>query len=150
MKTSKQVLLNVLHGCFLGFAFGMTAAILTNEFYPEIEAYLDPAFIFPIFVVFGAIIGFIKGYHNKTKLLHFLFSTAGTILIPLILFSIVLYFIGLDRILALPPVLFKTGIGLKNMDTQLSTYILAAFLTLSILASFISSLSINKKKRWTW
>lgn len=150
MKTSQQVLLNTIHGLFLGFAFGMTLAILTNELYPELETYLHPAFIYPAFAAFGAIIGFVKGYRNKTKVLHFLFSTAGTILIPLLLLSIVLYFIGLDSMLSIPPILFKTGLGLQQMDTQLSTYILSTFIALGFVASYISSLSINKKKRWTW
>ncbi len=150
MKTGQQVFLNTIHGLFLGFALGMTASILVNEFYPAFEAYLQPAFIYPIFSVLGAIIGFIKGYQNKARLLNFMFSTAGTILIPLVLFSLVLYFIGLEKFLSLPPIMFKNGLGLSQMDTQLSTYILTFLFALGAVASFISSLSINKRKRWTW
>ncbi len=150
MKTSQRVFLNTIHGLFLGFSIGMTASILVGEFYPAFDAYLQPEFIYPVFSVLGAIIGFIKGYQNKGRLLNFLFSTAGTILTPLILFSLTLYFIGLEEFLSLPPMIFKNGLGLPQLDTQLTTYILAFLFALGAVASFISSLSINKRKRWTW
>ncbi len=129
---------------------GLLLAVLANEFYPEIEAYFHPGFIIPSIAIIGGALGLIKGYNHYSNFLFPLFSTAGTILVPVIALTIIFYLLGYDRGLTLPPVLFKTGIGLKEIDTQLSTYILSIFFTLTAVAAFISSLTINKKKRWTW
>ncbi len=150
MKSSTQLFLHSIHGIFLGFVFGLTLAVLANEFAPDLETYFHPGFIIPSISAIGGIIGFIKGYNQHGKLLFPLFSTVGTIIIPIVSFTIMYYLLGYDRALSLPPVLFKTGFGLRQLDTQLSTYLLSIFITLTAVASFISSFTINKKKRWTW
>jgi len=128
----------------------MTLAVVVNEYSPGIEAYFHPAYIIPSLAVIGAILGFIKGYNHHGKFLFPIFSTVGTIIIPLVALTALFIMLGYDRTLSLPPVLFKTGLGLSQMDTQLSTYLLSIFLTLSTVAALISSFSINRKKRWTW
>ncbi|MBM7613956.1 hypothetical protein [Alkaliphilus hydrothermalis] len=141
---------NMIHGLFLGFVLGMTLAVVVNEYVPDVEAYFHPAYIIPSLAAIGAIIGFIKGYNHHGRFLFPIFSTVGTIIIPILSLTALLIILGYDRALTLPPVLFKTGFGLSQMDTQLSTYILSIFLTLSAVAALISSFSINKRKRWTW
>lgn len=150
MKTGKELFFNAIHGLFLGFVIGITLTILSSEVYPEIEDFINPMWIFPVLSIIGLIIGFIKGYNQKARFLNFLFSTAGTILTPLIFSGAIIYFIGIDRFITLPPIIFKTAIGLQHIDTQIATYIFSIIFTLAFMAAIISSLSINKKRRWTW
>ncbi|SCY98185.1 hypothetical protein [Alkaliphilus peptidifermentans] len=150
MKTSKELLFHTIHGLFLGFILGLTFSILANELYPDIEAFFNPAYIFPVLSVLGAVLGFIRGYHDGARFLSFVFSTASVIIIPIVLASLLLYLIGLDRLILLPPIIFKTGIGLPMLETQIATYFFSFILTITFVIAFISSLTINKKKRWTW
>lgn len=149
MKPSTMLILNTLHGIFVGLVLGLTLAVLGNELIEPQLPFL-PAYLIPTLAIFFGLLGFIKGYNNLNRLLLPLFSTAGTILLPIISISIIYYLTGFDRLLSLPPVLLKEGFGMPDISTQLSTYILAIIYTFTFMAAFISSLSINKKKRWTW
>lgn len=150
MKSSTQLLINLFHGVFLGLVIGITLAVLGNELLiPEGVNFPFP-YLIPTFAVLLGLIGLIKGYSNRSRLLAPMFSTLGTIIIPLLSLTITYSLVGFDRLLSLPPVLFKEGFYLSNMDTQLSTYILAIILTLTSVAAFVSSLTINKRRRWTW
>ncbi|MCC5911486.1 MAG: hypothetical protein JJT76_13705 [Clostridiaceae bacterium] len=149
MKSSQYIFLNLIHGWFLGLVIGMTLSILALEFLPEIESFMHPAYIYLVLSIIGAVIGYLKGYNNYTRLLSFLFSTLGTILTPIIATILLYYFIGFNRLLSLPPIIFKSGIGLRGMDTMLSVYIFTSILTLGFVGAIISSFSINKRNRWT-
>ncbi|KAB3537342.1 hypothetical protein F8154_03360 [Alkaliphilus pronyensis] len=150
MKTTKVLFLHTIHGLFLGFILGITLTILLNELYPDIEALFNPSYAFLVLALLGGIIGFVRGYKDKVRFLSFMFSTAAVILTPILLSSILVYFIGIDRLISLPPIIFKEGIGLSGLDTQLATYLFSFFITITFVIAFISSFSINKKKRWTW
>lgn len=140
----------MIHGLFLGFILGMTLSILALEFLPEIQSILHPAYIYPIFSVLGAIIGYIKGIKNYRRFLNPLFSTGGTIIFPVAVIALLYFFLGFDRLLALPPIVFKSGVGLRGMDTRLSSYIFTFLGSASFFGALISSFSINKKNRWTY
>lgn len=150
MKTNYSLFLNLIHGLFLGFVLGLTVSLLTLEFLPEIQNYIHPSYIYPILSLLGAAIGYIKGINNYRKLLFFLFSTLGTILLPIIAITTLYFLLGFDRLLALPPIIFKTGIGLRGMDTRLSSYLLTTIASMSFVGALISSFSINKNNRWTF
>ncbi|GAB6087911.1 hypothetical protein [Alkaliphilus crotonatoxidans] len=150
MKPSTLLFLNTLHGIFIGLVLGLTLAIGGSELITELKNSPLLVYLIPALVVFFGLLGLIKGYNNLSGLLFPLFSTPGTILLPIISISVLYFLIGFDRLLALPPIVFKEGFGLAGMNTQLSTYILAFILSLTFVAAFISSHSINKKKRWTW
>ncbi|WP_090552917.1 hypothetical protein [Natronincola ferrireducens] len=150
MKSNYNLFLNLVHGMFLGFVIGMTLSVITLEFLPKIAAYIHPAYIYPIFSVIGGVVGYLKGINNYDKLLSPLFSTVGTIVIPIVAITLLYYLLGFDRLLALPPFLFKSGIGLRFMDTRLSAYIMTFLITLGFVAAVVSSFYINKRNRWTY
>ncbi|KAB3527619.1 hypothetical protein [Alkaliphilus serpentinus] len=150
MKTNKELFLNTIHGLFFGIVLGITLSIISIDIYPEVEKFLNSNWILPALSLVGALIGFIKGYSYKARYLNFLFSTAGTILTPILLSAIMIYFIGIDRFIVLPPIVFKTAIGLQDLDTQIATYIFSIVFTMIFIAAVVSSLTINKRKRWTW
>jgi len=150
LKFSTQILINLLHGIFLGLVIGITLAVVGNEILLPEGINFPFAYLIPTCAGFLGLLGLIKGYRNRSRLLFPLFSTPGTVTIPLLSLTISYSLVGFDRLLSLPPVLFKEGFHLSMMDTQLSTYILAIILSLTAVAAFVSSLTINKRKRWTW
>lgn len=150
MKTSYNLFLNLIHGFFLGFVIGIVISIITFEFLPELQNYIHPAHIFPIISLLGAVIGYVKGINNNRKLLYFLFSTVGTIAIPLLSIMLLYLLLGFDRLLALPPIIFKSGIGLRGIDTRLSTYIFTFLSSITFIGALVSSFTINKNNRWTF
>ncbi|AOY77005.1 hypothetical protein [Clostridium formicaceticum] len=150
MRSNYNLFLNLVHGMFLGFVFGITISILTLEFSPEIREFIHPAYIYPILSVLGAIIGYVKGLNNYSRLLYPLFSTTGTVLTPIIAIVLIYFLLGFDRLLALPPIVFKSGIGLRGMDPVLSSYIFTFLATSGFIGAVISSFSINKKNRWSF
>ncbi|AKL95245.1 hypothetical protein CACET_c17970 [Clostridium aceticum] len=150
MRSTYNLFLNLVHGMFLGFVLGITISIITLEFLPEIREFIHPAYIYPILSVLGGIIGYIKGVNNYSRLLYPLFSTTGTVLLPILAIILLYFLLGFDRLLALPPIVFKSGIGLRAMDSVLSNYIFTFLATSGFIGAIISSFSINKKNRWTF
>lgn len=150
MKTNYNLFLNLVHGLFLGLVLGVTISLLTLEFLPEIQNYIHPSYIYPILSVIGATVGYIKGINNYSRLLFFIFSTLGTLLLPIVAITLLYFLLGFDRLLTLPPIVFKTGIGLRGIDTRLSSYLLTSLASMSFVGSLISSFTINKNNRWTF
>ncbi|ABR48618.1 hypothetical protein Amet_2464 [Alkaliphilus metalliredigens QYMF] len=150
MRKTHLIIYHVIHGLFLGFVIGLTISIIAYEYVPEIYGYFHPAKIYPVISILVGIIAFIKGMKNHAGLLSFIFSTVGTILIPIFMISFLYYLFGTDLFLSLAPQIFLLGLGIKGITMETGSILLIVIFIGGLFFSYLSSRTINKKRRWTW